>query len=176
MRDTSSAAGFTLLELLVVIAVIGILAGAAMVGFRQARIRGAEAAAVASLNSLNQAQFAYMQSCGRGKYAPTLVTLGTPAPGNDEGFVSPDLAASDPLPKSGYLIQLSGTQATEGEQTCTGLTPLDRYRLTADPLTPGLTGIRCYGTNGDRVIYEDVLSFADDMTEAGPPGHGAEIR
>jgi hypothetical protein len=155
---------------------VSLLAAAAMVGYRQARIRSAEAAAVAALNAINQAQFAYMQSCGRGKYAPTLTALGTPAPGNAEGFVSPDLAVSDPLAKSGYLIQLSGTQATEGEQTCTSLTPLDRYRLTADPLTPGLTGNRFYGTNGDRVIYEDVQSFVEDMSESGAPGHGAEIR
>jgi prepilin-type N-terminal cleavage/methylation domain-containing protein len=171
-----SSSGFTLLELLVVLAIVSVLAGVALVGYRQARMRGAESAAVAALNTLNVAQFAYMQSCGRGKYAPTLVALGSPAPGNAEGFVSPDLAVSDPLAKSGYLIQLTGTPASEGEQTCTGLTPLERYRLTADPLNPGSSGVRYYGTNGDRVIYEDVQSFAEDMTEAGAPGHGAEIR
>ena len=172
----SSSAGFTLIELLVVLAIVALLGSAAMVGYRQARIRGAEAAAVAALNAINQAQFTYMQSCGRQRYAPTLVALGTPAPGHESGFLSPDLAVSDPLPKSGYLIQLSGTQATEGDQTCTGLVPLDRYRLTADPLTPGSTGNRYYGTNTDRVIYSDTVSFADDMPESGAPGHGAEIR
>lgn len=175
MRPLSSS-GFTLLELLVVLAIISVLAGVAMVGYRQARIRSAEAAAVSALNAVNQAEFAYMQSCGRGRYAPTLVSLGAPVPGNAGGFLSPDLAASDPLAKSGYLFQLTGTEATEGEQTCTGLTPLDRYRLTADPLTPGISGIRYYGTNGDRVIYEDIRSFVDDMSESGAPGHGAEIR
>ena len=124
----------------------------------------------------NQAQFAYMQSCGRHRYAPTLVALGTPAPGSPHGFVSPDLAVSDPLMKSGYVIQMSGTQVTEGEQTCTGSMPLERYRLTADPQVPGSTGNRYYGTNIDRVIYTDSQSFADNMPEAGPPGHGSEIR
>jgi prepilin-type N-terminal cleavage/methylation domain-containing protein len=172
----SSESGFTLVELLVVFAVVALLASAAMVGYRQARIRSAEASAVSALNSINQAQFTYMQTCGKQRYAPTLVALAQPAPGNEQGFVSPDLAVSDPLQKSGYLIQMTGTPATEGEQTCTGLVPLDRYKITADPLTPGTSGNRFYGTNGDRVIYADTQSYAEDMTETGAPGHGAEIR
>ena len=71
---------------------------------------------------------------------------------------------------------MTGTAATEGEQTCTGAVPLDRYRLTADPLNPGLSGNHSFGTNTDRVIYEDLASFVDDMPETGPPGHGTEIK
>ncbi len=117
-----------------------------------------------------------MQSCGKQRYAPTLVALGMPAPGSPHAFLSPDLAVSDPLLKSGYLIQMVGTPATEGEQTCTGLVPLERYRLTADPQVPGATGNHWFGTNVDRVIYTDSQSFADNMPESGPPGHGTEIR
>jgi prepilin-type N-terminal cleavage/methylation domain-containing protein len=168
--------GFTLLELVVVIGVVAVLAAVGIVGYRQARLRGAEAAAVVALNAINQAQFAYMQTCGQQRYAPTLAALGTPAPGHDTGFISPDLAASDPLIKSGYVFSLSGTEATEGERTCTGLVPLERYRLTADPASPGGTGRFFYGTNTDRVIYADGASFLEDMPEQGPPNHGAEIK
>ena len=159
-----------------VLALVSLLAAAAAVGFRQARMRGAEAAAVSALNAINQAQFAYMQTCGRHRYAPSLVALATPVPGNPHGFLSPDLAVSDPLQKSGYVIQMSGTEATDGDKTCTGVTPLERYKLTADPVTPGSSGIRFYGTNVDRVIYSDRATFAEDMPEAGAPEHGAEIR
>ena len=176
MQRHLDARGFTLIELLVVLTIVALLAGMAMAGYRQARVRSAEAAAIGALNAINQAQFVYMQSCGRHRYAPTLTALGTPAPGHDRGFISPDLAAADPLQKSGYLFQMSGTAATEGEQTCTGLVPLERYRVTADPLASGSTGIRFFGTNGDRVVYEDVTSFAADMPESGAPGHGVEIR
>jgi prepilin-type N-terminal cleavage/methylation domain-containing protein len=175
-RPFLTASGFTLIELLVAMTIIALLVGAASVGYRQSRLRTAEAAAVAALNAINHAQFAYMQTCGKNRYAPTLVALGAAGPGSPHGFLSPDLAASDPLTKSGYVIKMGGTVVTEGEQTCTGLAPLERYRLTADPQVPGATAHRFYGTNVDRVIYGDAQSFANDMPEAGAPDHGAEIR
>jgi prepilin-type N-terminal cleavage/methylation domain-containing protein len=168
--------GFTLLELLVVMAIVALLAAAAIVGIQQARIRGTEAATIAALNAINHAQFIYMQSCGKQRYAPSLVALGSPAPGYEHGFISADLAVSDPLQKSGYVFQLTGTPASEGEQTCTGAIPFESYSLTADPLTPGTTGNRYFGTNTDRVIYADVETFTENMPVTGPPSHGAEIR
>ena len=164
------------MELLVVVAIVAVLAALAAAGYRHARIRTAEAAAVAALNAINQAQFVYAQSCGQQRYAPSLVALGTSAPGHDTGFISPDLAASDPLVKSGYVFQLSGTPAVTGEQTCTGAVPLESYRLTADPIRPGFSGSAYFGTNSDRVIYTAPASFAEDMPERGPPGRGEEIR
>lgn len=176
MATERQSAGFTLIELLVVMAIVALLATGAMVGFRQSRMRAAEGATLSALNSLNQAQFLYMQTCGRQRYAPTLVALGTPAPGDEQGFVSADLAVSDPLLKNGYLIELSGTPATEGEQTCTGTVPLSGYRISADPTNPGVTGNQFYGTNSERVIYGDLATFQKDMPETGAPGHGHEIK
>ncbi len=158
------------------LAIGAILATTAMVGYRQSRIRAAEASIVSALNALNRAQFIYMQSCGKQRYAPTLMALGTPVPGDDHAFVSADLSASDPLLKSGYVIQMTGTPATEGEQTCTGSVPLTGYVITADPTTPGISGTHFYGTNTDRVIYSDLETFHDNMPETGAPGHGAEIK
>jgi prepilin-type N-terminal cleavage/methylation domain-containing protein len=176
VRTRRTPAGFTLLELLVVLAIVALLATAAMVGYRQSKIRAAEATMLSSLAALNQAQFLFMQTCGRQRYAPTLVALGTPPPGDDQAFISVDLAVSDPLLKNGYVIQMSGTPATEGEQTCTGSVPLTGYVITADPATPGISGTHFYGTNGDRVIYSDLETFFDNMPETGAPGHGAEIK
>ena len=171
-----SGSGFTLIELLVVMAIVALLASMAMFGYRYARIRSAEASAVSTLTTINRGQFMFMQSCGRQRYAPTLLALASPAPGDKHGFISADLGAPEALFKSGYRFQMTGTETTEGEQTCTGTVPLDRYRLTADPLNPGLSGNKFFGTNTDRIIYEDGRSFADDMPETGPPGHGTEIK
>ena len=73
------------------------------------------------------------------------------------------------------LAALSGTEATEGEQTCNGDVPLERYKLTADPLQEG-DGSRFFATNTDRVIFQDATTFTKDMPETGAPGHGAEIK
>jgi prepilin-type N-terminal cleavage/methylation domain-containing protein len=171
-----SDSGFTLIELLVVMMIVALLASMAMFGYRHARIRSAEASAVSTLTTINRGQFMFMQSCGKQRYAPTLLALASPAPGDQHGFISADLGTPEALQKSGYQFQMTGTAATEGEQTCTGAIPFDRYRITADPLNPGLSGNHFYGTNTDRIIYEDLASFANDMPETGPPGHGTEIK
>jgi prepilin-type N-terminal cleavage/methylation domain-containing protein len=176
MPGRSNSRGFTVLELLIVIALIGIVSSLAMIGTRQARVRAAETAAVSALRTINQGQFAYMQSCGNQSYAPTLVSLGTPPPGSDSAFLSPDLTQADPLQKSGYVFQMGGTQNPEAVPTCTGVPALSGYFLTADPLTPGHSGIRFFGTNADRVVYGDAVTYTDNMPESGAPGHGVEIR
>ena len=51
--------------------------------------------------------------------------------------------------KSGYLIAMKGAevaQVAEPLLTCTGDTPLDGYHVTADPATPGVSGVRFFGT------------------------------
>ena len=169
------SAGFTLIELLIVLAIVGVLASASMVGYRAARIRGAEASAIGALQAVTQAQFAFAQACGNQRYAPTLAALGTPMQTTGQAFLSPDLAA-DPLTKSGYTFVIAGTVVTDDGLTCTGVSPVMSYQLTADPLVPGVTGHRYFATNTDRVLYEDEASFANNMPETGPPGHGKEIK
>ena len=169
-------AGFTILELLIVMAIIGIVGSLAVIGTRQARIRTAETAAVSALRTINQGQFAFAQACGRQSYAGTLASLGVPPPGSESAFLSPDLTQSDPLQKSGYVIQLGGTAHPDSPATCNGATPLASYYLTADPLTPGHSGLRSFGTNTDRVIFGDAVTYAGNMPESGNPGHGLEVR
>lgn len=168
--------GFTLVELLIVFAIVGVLLAMAFVGYRHARIRGGEAAAIGTLQAINQAQFAFMQTCGNQHYAPTLVSLGTPAAATGAPFLSPDLTQSDPLIKSGYFFQMGGTEVSEGSATtCTGVTPLTDYYITADPTAPGVTGVRFFATNADRVLYEGTASFVDQMPARGAPPHGTEV-
>jgi prepilin-type N-terminal cleavage/methylation domain-containing protein len=169
--------GFTLVELLMVIIIVSILLSISVNLYRNARIRGGEAAAMASLDAINQAQFAYMQTCGNQRYAPTFASLGAPVPGSATGFVSPDLAAGEnTLVKSGYALQMSGTAVADESRTCTDATPLTSYQLTADPTVPGLTGVRYFGTNTDRVIFEALETFAGNMPETGSPRQGSEVR
>lgn len=169
------ARGFTLVELLIVVAIVAVLLATAIVGYRAARIRAAEAVAISALDSINQAQFAYLQTCGNQRYAPSLTSLGVPIPGG-EPFLSADLTWADVVEKSGYRIQMGGQEVTEAVQTCTGATPVVTYQVTADPVAPGVTGMRFFGSNSDRVIYEDTTTFTGNMPPTGAPSHGTEIR
>jgi type IV pilus assembly protein PilA len=162
--------------MLIVMAIVGVLSAIAVAGYQHARIRGNETSAIASLDAINKAQFAFAQACGNQRYAATLVSLGVPVPGSGDAFLSPDLTQGDPLSKSGYLIGMSGAEAVEGVMTCTGETAVTGYQVTADPLTPAFSGTRYFGTNADGVIYEDGVSFTGNMPERGAPSHGLEIK
>jgi prepilin-type N-terminal cleavage/methylation domain-containing protein len=168
-------AGFTLIELLLVMAILGIVVAIAMAGYRNARVRGNETSAVATLTTINHAQAAFAQACGNGHFAPTFAALVTPMPTTGHGFLSPDLTGEDKVSKSGYQFVMAGTAALDVKPSCTGATPVSSYRVSADPLVPG-SGLRFFGTNGDRVVYHDTVTFAADMPETGAPPHGAEIK
>ncbi|HXW04690.1 MAG TPA: prepilin-type N-terminal cleavage/methylation domain-containing protein [Vicinamibacterales bacterium] len=168
--------GFTLLELLIVIVILAVVLSMSIAGYRHARMRGGEAAAIAALEAINQGQFAFMQTCGRQRYATSLTSLGV-APAGGTPFLSPDLTAADQITKSGYGLQMAGTPADDPppEPTCTGVPAADGYQATADPLSPGVSGLRYFGTNRDRVLYEDTTTFSGNMPEAGAPSHGREL-
>ena len=171
----ANAAGFTLIELLVVICIIAVLSSLALAGYRYIRSNAGEAIAAATLQTINQAQFAFAQTCGDQRYSPTLAGLAVPAPTTKSAFISPDLAA-DPVDKSGYRFVMGGSPATDGRQSCNGLVPIVSYQVTADPVSPGVGGSLFFGTNTDRAVYSDTATFAGNMPERGAPGHGSEVK
>jgi hypothetical protein len=71
---------------------------------------------------------------------------------------------------------MTGTEAPEARTTCNGLKPVTTYRVTADPTSPGVAGVRFFATNSDRIIYADTATFTEDMPETGAPGHGTEVK
>jgi prepilin-type N-terminal cleavage/methylation domain-containing protein len=173
MRDSR---GFTLVELLIVMAIVAVLLSISFAVYRHVRARGNEVSAIAALEAINQAQFAYMQTCGNQRYAPTLADLGKPHPVTGVPYLSPDLTAEgEQVVKSGYVLRMGGTLAVDEPRTCTGATPVSSYYVTADPTVPGVTGMRSFATNTDRAIYEDVETFYAEMPETGPPEHGREL-
>lgn len=183
MKNRAAGRGFTLIELLIVVAIVGILSAVAMAGYRMARGRANEGAAMTALQAINQAQMLFSQTCGDQRFAPTLASLGTPAPSTGVAFLSPDLTFTDPgqpagspVVKSGYLIAMTGTPADEAVKTCTGVTPVSDYQATADPVQPGASGNAFYGTNADKVLYTDTATFTGNMPGTGAPGHGVEVK
>lgn len=175
-RAVGSDRAFTLIELLIVIAVISILASIAIPWLLSARMSANEASAISSLQAINDAQALYRQVCGKGRYAPNLLTLGVPAPATGEAFLSPDLVSADIVSKSGYQFTMGGSPGEAPAKGCNGAETVVGYTATADPLRPGNSGRRYFGTNGTRVIYFGAQTFAGNLPEDGPPAEGTELK
>jgi prepilin-type N-terminal cleavage/methylation domain-containing protein len=177
-RATGSAAGFTLIELMVVLAIIAVLLAIAFNQYRGMQARGNDASALASMRSIAAAQWQFALTCGNMKYASTLPALAQPVPSTGDGFLSPDLTSSaEPFEKSGYIFQMAAKPLESGVPACNGTVPAEGYAATADPVRPGITGMNFYGINADRVIYVDEQqTFTGNLAESGAPKHGGEVK
>ena len=135
--------GFSLIELLIVVAIILIIAAIAIPNQLRARIAANEASAVASLRTLNTAQISYDSSYPTVGFATTLGALsGTSCapPGSTAAcYIDTTLASGT---KSGYTFVLSGTSGA----------PNGTYNFVASPLTPNQTGVRYFCSFADAVI------------------------
>ncbi|NUR55665.1 MAG: prepilin-type N-terminal cleavage/methylation domain-containing protein [Acidobacteria bacterium] len=168
--------GFTLVELMIVLAIIGIVLAIAFATYRNMHARGNEASAIASLRSIAAAQWQFAQTCGSQKYATSLPALGQPVPQTGQAFLSPDLTLADQVEKSGYLFKVTAKPLDGAPPACNGAAVADGYAATADPATPGLSGDRFFAINADRVLYEDTDTYLEKMPEEGNAGKGTEIK
>lgn len=139
--------GFSLIELLIVVAIILIIAAIAIPNLMRSRISANEASAVASLRAISTAQVSYATTYPQQGFADDLAKLGP----NKSGQPTPDAAnLVDPTlakgEKSGYKFNLTATrQGNAGAFT--------GYIISAEPSTPGQTGIRSFCTNQTSVLY-----------------------
>ncbi len=132
--------GFSLIELLIVVAVILVLAAIAIPNMLRARIVANEAAAVSAMRSITSSEIIYKITYPAVGYAPSLDTLGpsaSPTPSR-AGLVPADLADA-PNQKSGYTFSLTGTA--------------DTFQINATPVQPGITGNRNFCTDTPAVIF-----------------------
>jgi type IV pilus assembly protein PilA len=128
-------AGFSLVELLVVVMVILTIAAIAIPNLVHAKMRANEAAAVSSVKTINTAQLMYKDAFPEVGYAGSLADLGTRGttcekPTSTNACLIMDEALTSGL-KTGYMFEIVGD----------GNTPTASYTLTAAPES-GLSG-RC---------------------------------
>jgi len=135
--------GFSLIELLIVVAIILIIAAIAIPNLLRARMSAHEASAVASLRTINGAQISYNSAYPAVGYAATLSALGgtscAPPTTASACLIDTQLASGT---KSGYIFTISGSTGS----------PNAAYQVRADPLVPNQTGIRYFCSFADGTI------------------------
>lgn len=152
--------GFTLVELLVVVAIIGIVTAIAAPELVRARSAGNEASAIASLRAIHSGQATYASSCARGGYAQTLDDLARVPAGGNSAFISPDIARNG-IAKSGYIFNIGqgtvATAVTSKTNACNSPAddPIATYFAEAHPSSIGSTGQRSFGMDERAAIYQD---------------------
>jgi type IV pilus assembly protein PilA len=147
------AKGFSLIELLIVVAIILIIAAIAIPNLLKSKMAANQASAVASLRTVNTSEITYSSTYNVG-YSSTLAQLGPPASGNPTstaaGLLDSVLAGGT---KSGYQFTYTAGTADASGRTNT-------YTLNADPITVGTTGLNYYFSDDSNVIRVNTSSSA----------------
>jgi prepilin-type N-terminal cleavage/methylation domain-containing protein len=144
--------GFSLIELLIVVAIILIIAAIAIPNLLRAKMAANEASAVASLRTINTSAVAY--STTYGAFPTNLINMQPMASGASPSSTAADLIDSVLAAgtKSGYTITYSGVAGTGGI--------IGAYTIVASPTNQGVSGQRGFYTDQSGVIRADVTGTA----------------
>ena len=148
--------GFSLIELLIVVAIILAIAAIAIPNFMRARMSANESSAAASLRTINTAELSY---------ATTFPTVGFTALASLGGAEPCTPAAATGCVLDNFLATNGGGLGKDGYsftlQTAASLTG---YRTLAAPLTLNQSGTRAFCSDETSVIYYNVGASACDST------------
>ena len=140
--------GFSLIELLIVVAIILIIAAIAIPNLLRAKIAANESSAAASTRQINTAELSYATSYPAVGYPATLGPLGPAAAGCAAGAAAANACILDFVlssgAKSGYSFSAVGATPVGGANTT--------YIINSWPQTLQSTGVKGYCSIEDAVI------------------------
>jgi prepilin-type N-terminal cleavage/methylation domain-containing protein len=145
--------GFSLIELLIVVAIILIIAAIAVPSLLKSRMSANESSAVYSIRTINTAQVTYAATYPTIGYAGTLNALAsssstTTVDSSNAGILDWVLGCTSVVcPKSGYNFQLANISGT----------PVSAYSVWGTPITVGTTGNRGFCSDNMLPILFDPL-------------------
>ena len=137
--------GFSLIELLIVVAIILIIAAIAIPNLLRARIQANEASAVASIHAINTSEVSYSAAFPTVGFSPSLASLGdggtTPCPASSTAscYIDQNLSTGT---KSGYVFTYVQNASS---------TPAIQYTINADPLSRGVSGQRSFYSSESNI-------------------------
>jgi prepilin-type N-terminal cleavage/methylation domain-containing protein len=139
-RNRRQRRGFSLIELLIVIAIILIIITIAVPKYNRTQMYMRETAAIKAIQTIHTVQVQYQSQFGR--YATTLAELGPPASGapgpGSSDLIGNDLAGGT---KQGYKFSLSAVPVG--------------YQINANPETYGSSGSKSFFSDQSMVIREN---------------------
>jgi type IV pilus assembly protein PilA len=148
--------GFSLIELLIVVAIILIIAAIAIPNLIKSKMAANEASAVGSVRTINTGEVNYSASCPATGFSASLAELSSgSACAGGKGIIDPVLANGS---KSGYVFTYT---AKAGSET----PPLnDGYTQTGIPSSVGTTGQRGFYSDQTGVIRYNLTGTAPNNT------------
>ena len=159
--------GFSLIELLIVVAIILIIAAIAIPNLLRARMAANESSAVASLRTVNTAEVTYNSTYPTVGFSANLVSLGGAigaacVPAQATACLIDAVLANNGIPagsgKSGYQFTTGAGTVANGVNV--------GYAVKAVPITINQTGIRGFCAEEDAVVRVDPAGVCSN-TEAG---------